>query len=204
MSMDAAAGAPGADADLAPEESARLARLRRLLDGAGVPYRILAHESTVVTAQMGVERGFGRLEEMAPTLILQSERGLLAAIVSGQSRLSYRKIKKELGLKDVSFAGAETVRAATGAEVGTVSLVNEGLQTIVDARLAGVEAVFGGCGVPRHTLHIRTPDLIAVTGAQVFDFTAPRNDGAPPTAPAAPDGAGSRRPAAGAPVPRNR
>jgi len=154
----------------------RLASLRRFLERAGVPYRILAHETTVVSALMGVERGFGSLDEMAPTLILRSEQGLLAAIVSGRSRISYRKIKKELGLKDVSFASPESVRQATGTEVGTVSLVNEGLPTIVDSQVARVEAVYGGCGVPRHTLHIHTQDLIAVTSARVFDFTEPRNE----------------------------
>jgi len=164
-------------------EGERLERLRRFLDRSGVPYRLLAHESTVVSALMGVERGFGSLDEMAPTLILKSEQGLLAAIISGRSRLSYRKIKKELGLKDISFASADRVRGATGAEVGTVSLVNEGLLTIVDSQLAGVEAVYGGCGVPRHTLHIRTQDLIVVTNARVFDFTEPRNDEMPSSSP---------------------
>lgn len=157
----------------------RLASLRRFLDRSGIPYSILAHETTVVSAPMGVERGFGSLDEMAPTLILRSEKGLLAAIVCGHSRISSRKIKKELGLKDVSFASPETVRQATGAEVGTVSLVNEGLPTIVDSQVARVEAVYGGCGAPRHTLHIRTQDLIAVTNARVFDFTAPRNEERP-------------------------
>lgn len=157
-----------------PAEAAHLARLRGLLDRAGVAYQVLAHDTTVESAQMGVERGFGSLEEMAPTLILKTERGLLAAVVSGRSRLSYRKIKKELGLRDVSFASAEQVREATGAAVGTVSLVNEGMPTIVDAQLAGAAAVYGGCGIPRHTLRINGPDLVRATAARVFDFTEPR------------------------------
>ncbi len=184
----------GASPGLAPADEDRLARLRDFLDRSGVAYQILAHETTVVSALMGVERGFGSLDEMAPTLILKSDKGLLAAIVSGRSRLSYRKIKKELGLKDVSFASAEMVRQATGAEVGTVSLVNEGLPTIVDSRLAALPAVYGGCGVPRHTLEIGAQDLIRVTGARVFDFAAPR-----PEAAAAAGGAAVPPAAAGQP-----
>jgi 2,3-diaminopropionate biosynthesis protein SbnA len=188
---------PSVELDAAAEE--RLASLRRLLERAGVPYHILAHETTVISAQMGVEKGVGSLDEMAPTLILKSEKGLLAAIVSGRSRLSYRKIKKELGLKDVSFASSESVRLATGAEVGTVSLINEGLPTIVDSRLAGIDAVYGGCGAPRHTLHIRTQDLIAVTSARVFDFTELRRE--PPGSPALRADGSTAAPAASATPP---
>jgi prolyl-tRNA editing enzyme YbaK/EbsC (Cys-tRNA(Pro) deacylase) len=169
-------------AELGEGERERLLRLRQILDRAGVPYRILAHEMTVVSALMGVEHGIGSIDEMAPTLILKSEHGLLAAIISGSTRLSYRKIKRALGVKDIALASAEIVKQATGAAVGTVSLVNGTLPTIIDSRLAGVEAVYGGCGVPRHTLYIRIQDLVTVTGAQVFDFTEPRLEKVPATA----------------------
>jgi prolyl-tRNA editing enzyme YbaK/EbsC (Cys-tRNA(Pro) deacylase) len=42
---------------------------------------------------------------MAPTLILQSEKGYLAAIIPGDRRLVYKKIKKELGLKMSPWQG---------------------------------------------------------------------------------------------------
>lgn len=174
MTRDAAEPQEGLGAEF-DSESKRLGRLRQILDRAGVPYRILSHETTVISADMGVERGVGSLEEMAPTLILRSEKGLWAAVISGRTRLSYKKIKRELGLKDISLASAEMVQQATGAQVGTVSLINEGLPTIVDVQLAARDVIYGGCGIPRHTLCLRAQDLIAVTGAQVFDFTEPRN-----------------------------
>jgi prolyl-tRNA editing enzyme YbaK/EbsC (Cys-tRNA(Pro) deacylase) len=52
-----------------------------------------------------------------------------------------------------------------------VSLVNQGIPTIVDSRLTQAPAVYGGCGVPHHTLRINPLDLIRVTEARVFDFT---------------------------------
>ncbi len=151
----------------------RLRGLRHILDTAGAHYEIFSHAETVLSAEDGVQQGVGRLDEMAPTLILETEKGLLAAILSGETRLSYKKIKKELGLKNVALARPERVYEATGAEVGTVCLINPGFLTVIDTRLPDV--VYGGCGIPRHTLCIHREDLIRVTQAFVFDLADTRS-----------------------------
>lgn len=166
---------------LSTEEQGRLGKLIALLNGAGADYEVFEHAETVTSADEGVESGFGELSLMAPTLILSTEKGLVAAVISGATRLSYKKIKEALGLKNVSLARPEAVLHATGAQVGTVSLVNEGMPTIVDERLLGAGAVYGGCGVPRHTLRISVKDLVALTRARIFDFTELR--GTPPAGP---------------------
>jgi prolyl-tRNA editing enzyme YbaK/EbsC (Cys-tRNA(Pro) deacylase) len=146
-------------------------RIKALLDGQGVHYQFIAHDLTLVSAEMGVEHGVGDLSAMAPTFILRTERGYLAAIVSGDSRLSYKKIKKELGLKNVSLAGPDEVKEVTGAEIGYVSLINPGLETLVDGHLLEQAWAYGGCGVPKTTMQIKPADLVRVSGARVFDFS---------------------------------
>lgn len=162
------------ESSLYPEAVETARQLRGLLDQAGADYEILTHPGAVLTAEEGVQRGMGDLAEMAPTLILETEKGYIAAIISGATRLSFKKIKKALGLKNVSLASPEVVLRETGAAVGSVSLVNPGLTTIVDMRVEGLRAVFGGCGIPHHTLRISPRDLIQVTQANVFDFAEPR------------------------------
>jgi len=142
---------------LTEEEEARLNGLRQTLSAAGVNYTIVAHEKTLDSAESGVDYGLGQLSEMAPTFILKTENGLLAAIITGSAKLAYKKIKARLGSKDVSLASPDIVRQATGAQVGTVALVNPGLPTIIDARLAEMDTVFGGCGAPYHTLRNQRP-----------------------------------------------
>lgn len=151
-------------------EQERIERLRAVLEAAGADYAVLTHEVTVTSAEDGVDKGFGELRVMAPTLILKNDKGYLAAIISGESRLSYKKIKKGLGLRDVSLATPEEVQEATGARIGTVAPVNPGLRTIIDRRLTELGSVYGGSGVERHSPRIRVEDLIAVTRAPVFDF----------------------------------
>ena len=159
---------------LRPEELELLRQLKQILDQAGANYEILTHPGAVLTAEEGVKRGIGELAEMAPTLILQTEKGYLAAIISGATRLSFKKIKKFLGLKNISLASPDVVQRETGAQVGSVSLVNPNIPTIMDTRLEKFRAVFGGCGIPYHTLRISPIDLINITQADVFDFSEPK------------------------------
>jgi prolyl-tRNA editing enzyme YbaK/EbsC (Cys-tRNA(Pro) deacylase) len=153
------------------EESPRLVGLKARLDQAELDYTILVHDQNIASAQDGAQTGLGGLSAMAPTFILRTEAGYLAAIVRGDTRIAYKKIKQKLGLKDVSLANPEQVKQLTGAEVGYVSLVNDGLNTIVDQRLLEVEVVFGGSGEPNHTLQINPQAVVRATQAQVFDFT---------------------------------
>jgi len=113
---------------------------------------------------------------MAPCFILKTEAGYLAAILRGDTRLSYPKLKRQLGLKNVSLASPEQVREVTGAEVGSVALVNPGLKTLVDEKVLLMDVVYGGCGVPNHTLQIAPQDLVAAVQAQVLDISEPKQN----------------------------
>ncbi len=156
---------------IAADHQQRLDQLRSQLDAEHVRYRILPHETTYASAEDGVTHGVGTLAEMAPTLILKTEKGFVGAIISGATRIVYKKIKKQLGLKDVSLAKPDVVLHLTGSEVGTVSLIQRDLPAIVDSRVVEMETIYGGCGVPNHTLAINPKDLIRIINAQVFEFT---------------------------------
>jgi prolyl-tRNA editing enzyme YbaK/EbsC (Cys-tRNA(Pro) deacylase) len=161
-------------AALLDQEATRLDRLKEILNTANVHYTILTHDLTVRSAQEGVEQGLGKLANMAPTFILQSDIGYLAAVIRGDTFLSYKKIRRELKLKNLCLAPPEQVKQVTGSEVGYVSLLNAGVATIIDSRLTEVDIIFGGCGVPHHTLKINPRDLIVLAQAHVFDFAEPK------------------------------
>jgi prolyl-tRNA editing enzyme YbaK/EbsC (Cys-tRNA(Pro) deacylase) len=158
-------------ANLKPDSKAHLDLLITALQKAKICYEILSHTSMIVSAEEGVEKGLGNLSSMAPTFILATEKGYLAAIIRGDTRISYKKIKKHFGLKNISLAGTDVVQKITGSVVGAVSLIQPELETIVDQRLLEMDVVYGGCGTPYFTLKIGPKDLVSITGAQVFDFT---------------------------------
>jgi len=154
------------------DEVVRLSQLKETLNAANV--NCIVHELTIRSAQEGAQQGLGLLANMAPAFIIRSETGYLAAIIRGDTRLSYKKIKQKLRLKNLSLASPEQVQQVTGSEIGYVSLINSGIVTIIDSRIAEVDTIYGGCGIPRYTLQINSQDLIALTQAQVFDFTEPK------------------------------
>jgi prolyl-tRNA editing enzyme YbaK/EbsC (Cys-tRNA(Pro) deacylase) len=160
---------------LSEENVARLTQLQETLKAANVKYTLLAHDLPIRSAQDGAEHGFGGLADMAPTFILRAGTSYLAAIIRGDTRLSYKKIKQKLKLKDLCLATPEQVRQVTGSEVGYVSLIHAGIVTIVDSQLTELDIIYGGCGVPCYTLKINPRDLVALVQAQVFDFTEPKD-----------------------------
>lgn len=153
------------------DDPEKFSTLKSILKSAHVPFTIFRNDGTISTVEEGANLVSNDMSKLAPTFILETETGFLAAVIPGDTRLSYKKIKQELHLKNVSLASPQTVKQVTGSEVGKVSLVNPHLQTIVDSHLLEKTEVFGGCGVSHHTLKIRPQALVAVTHARVFDFT---------------------------------
>ncbi len=157
------------------EESVKLERLNALLKSENADYSILEDNFTVETAASGAQYyGIG-LNETTPTLILKTKNGYIAAIICGDTRISFKKLKQALDSKDVSMADPQTILDITGAKIGEVSLINSGLTTVVDSNVLQNKNCYGGCGVAKTTLRINTQDLIKVTNAQVLDFTEKRS-----------------------------
>jgi prolyl-tRNA editing enzyme YbaK/EbsC (Cys-tRNA(Pro) deacylase) len=161
------------------ETEPRLTALHTLLNYEKANYEIFKHAERLITATDGPNRGIGTMDESAPTFILKTKNGYIAVILKGNMRISYKKLKKSLGIKDISLASPEEVLQVTGSQIGAVSLVQTQLPTFVDQQLLNSEFCYGGCGIFYHTLKIRINDLIQITHATVLDFAEKRENGAP-------------------------
>ncbi len=149
-------------------------KIMALLKTQNIDYSLLTDDFNFETALSGANHYGLSLDETAPTLILKSKGKYYAAIISGNTRLSFKKLKKALGVKDISLADPQTVHELTGAKVGEVSLINSHINTLIDKKVLNNKYCYGGSGEPKATLRINTSDLLRITDAQVFDFTEPR------------------------------
>lgn len=129
--------------------------LERLLQQEGVQFEILHHESPLRTAQEGA-RYFGiDIGQTAPILILRTDEGYSALIVSGdRGKVDFEQVSQVLGCKTVKLASAGEVKKVTGYDVGSVSLVGHSLPCVLDKRLYRYASVYGGTGEPTSTLKI--------------------------------------------------
>jgi len=148
-----------------------LDELRLMCDQHKVDYKLFEDKIPLKTAKSGVAEYGISLSEAAPTLIIKTDEGMIAAIIRGDTRVSFNKLKELLKTKNIRLAKPEEIYNLTNTKVGDVSLINDGLKTFVDKKLLEKDYVYGGCGVPNHTLKIKTADLVSITNATVIDFT---------------------------------
>ena len=160
----------------ADNKNSHIVDLQNILDKNNIEYKIIIHRYNIATVEDARELFPDDIDKLAPTLILKADGNYLAAIVSGETRISIKKIKKQLLLKNVSFADPQTVKQLSGSELGQVSLVNPALKTIIDLRVLENDVVYGGCGVEKHTLKIKPEDLVRINHALVFDFSEEKNN----------------------------
>nr|WP_228101047.1 YbaK/EbsC family protein [Paenibacillus donghaensis] len=81
-------------------------------------------------------------------------------IISGDyGRVNFDTLKEKLSVEQMKLASPKEVEKVTGSKVGSVSLINFELPTILDHQLTRFEYVYGGTGIPQTTLKIRPSDL---------------------------------------------
>ncbi len=153
----------------------KLEQLDALLKNAEADYTILKNETTITSAAQGAALYGISLSETTPTLIIKKEGEYIAAIICGNTRISFKKLKEVLNAKDATLADPETVFKMTGARIGEVSLINPALKTIIDRNVLKNKDCYGGCGTPKATLRINPADLVKITHAQILDFVEIRS-----------------------------
>lgn len=149
----------------------QLDKLTKTLKENTADYSIYTDSSNVRTAQEGADLYKIHLSETTPTFILKTKEKYYAAIICGNRRISFKKLKQALNIQSISMADPQTVLALTGAKVGEISLINCDITTLVDIHVLNNKDCYGGCGVPNKTLRINTQDLIRITNAEVLDFS---------------------------------
>lgn len=103
LRMDNQYQSPQEYLELASDEQERLDKVRQILDAAQAKYSILINADTVHSADDGVVKGVGQLEQMAPTFLIQSENGWICAVISGQpapptTRIELPFLKRQSGV----------------------------------------------------------------------------------------------------------
>lgn len=124
-------------------------------------FEIIRHERSFHTAKEGAEALGIELGQTAPSLIVKTEAGFFAVMLSGAGgRLDMNRLKPILGVQQVKLASPAEVEELTGSKPGDVGLIQRSLPTVVDKRLFRFRYIFGGTGVPDTTLKIRPEDAV--------------------------------------------
>jgi prolyl-tRNA editing enzyme YbaK/EbsC (Cys-tRNA(Pro) deacylase) len=147
-----------------------LEHLEAFLKEKQVDYTLFTDSRPIRSAKEGADLYGILLSEATPTLILKIEDQYYAAIICGDKRISFEKLKYLFDVEHVSLASPHTVLTLTGAKIGEVGVINKGMPTLIDTHVVNNKYCYCGTGISGKTLRINTADLLKVTHAKVLDF----------------------------------
>jgi Cys-tRNA(Pro)/Cys-tRNA(Cys) deacylase len=129
--------------------------LKTILQKSMFAYELIQHEQPIRTAQEGADYFGIEIGQTAPTLIIKTDKGFFALIVSGKrGRMDFEEIAANLDFQQIKLAGGKEVKKITGFEVGSVPLIGLTLPCVVDKQLYDYPFIYGGTGKPTCTLKI--------------------------------------------------
>lgn len=135
--------------------------LKLILNESKFDYEIIKHERKIYSAQDGAEYFGIEIGQTAPTLILSTDNGLMALIISGgKGKIDFDKLGDELGFIINGLANKKDVKKSLGYDAGAISLIGHELPTIIDSELYKYEYVYGGTGNEDYTLKISPEALV--------------------------------------------
>lgn len=139
-------------------EMQSVSRISELLKLRHADFEIIHHEKPIHT--LADAKVYFDTSLAVPNLILRTERGYYALLVSGsRGKVDLEELKAVLDCEVVKLAGRKEVIEQIDAEPGMVPLIGLSLPYIFDNRILEHGDAYGGIGDPYSTLRINSHDL---------------------------------------------
>ena len=123
-------------------------------------YQFIYHEKPIFTAQQGADYFNIEIGQTAPTLIIKTDIGFYALVISGnRTRVDFEKIKILLGCEQANMASRKEVKKLTGFDVGSIPMIGINFPYILDKKIFSYTYVYGGSGQATRTLKI-SPNIL--------------------------------------------
>ena len=147
--------------------------LTELLEREGVRYQLMPHRHTETAGEEALALGLDP-DEVAKTVVLTTERGLLRAVIPAGDRLDVHKVRDLLGLRGQPHLAheADLASAYPAFELGAVPPVGGpgGDRVVVDRRLANRDSVVIEAGSHDESVRVGTTDLLVLAQAMIGDL----------------------------------
>ena len=134
--------------------------------------RVLILETSARTAMDAATSLGCEIGAIVKSLLFKTEDTFTLCLVAGDKKVSLKKTKKILNIKDVSMASADTVKDITGFTIGGVSPIGHlnNIFILIDDSLERYENVYAAAGHPNCVFKIQYTDLQKITKGLVKDI----------------------------------
>ena len=149
-------------------------RATAALDEAGINYTLLRHGPVCSLVEAAKLRGVDPDQVVKTLVVRRGKDDYLFVLVPGDRQISWPKLRALLGVTRLSMPNAETARAVTGYERGTITPFGalRPWPVIADARVGGTISI--GAGAHGVSAMAAATDVIEALSATVADVTAPQ------------------------------
>jgi prolyl-tRNA editing enzyme YbaK/EbsC (Cys-tRNA(Pro) deacylase) len=156
----------------APRKVGSRERVRVYLEAHGLAEGLFEFEQSTKTAQQAADAMGCELGQIVKSLVFVVGEKPVVALVAGDRRGDTGAISALLGGGEVTFAGADTVRSATGYAIGGVSPFDlpAELPVLADSSLSRFEVVYPAAGTPTSMVRMRLDDLLDLSGAHIAEI----------------------------------
>src|SRR5688572_19971040 len=147
---------------------------RATLEDLGVPFEVMACDPALADTAAFVEAYGVPLDRSANTIVVASkgaEPSYVACVLLATTSLDVNNVvRREMGVRKASFAGADPVRALTGMEIGGVTPFGlpDDVPVLVDARVMEPDWVILGGGNRSSKLRLAPAALSAIGSLRVI------------------------------------
>lgn len=118
-------------------------------------YEFIYHEKPILTAQEGANYLAIEIGQTAPTLIIKTDIGFYALVISGNRKsVDFDQLKAVLGCQQAKLASKKEVKTLTGFDTGSVPMIGINIPFILDKQIFNYKFIYGGSGESTRTLKI--------------------------------------------------
>lgn len=141
------------------------------LSSKNVWHRFIEFSEPVKTVEQAGRKV--QVEKIAKSIVMVDSAGdSLLAIVPAKSKVSHKKLKSILAVRDVRLATPEEVLRYSGYPVGGVPPFNNISRILLDPQVLEKETAIVGGGDVNKLLEVRTRDIVAILSPKIADISA--------------------------------
>jgi Cys-tRNA(Pro) deacylase len=139
---------------------------------AGLAHRVIKHGPVKSLAEAAAARGVEPADVIKTLVVRRADDDFLFVLVPGDRTISWPKLRKLLGVSRLSMPDAQTAKAATGYERGTITPFGSlhPWPVIADTRITGRQITLGA-GEHGTAIAIAADDALPALNAQLADIS---------------------------------
>ena len=137
------------------------------LDLLGIPYRLFKHAQPPASLEEAARQRGQEPDQVIRSILFKCHgQDFFLALMAGPGQISWRKLRKHLGVSRISMASEKEVLAVTGYVVGAVSPLglSQPLRILADASVFRPEQISLGSGVRGVAIMMKPSDLQRALG----------------------------------------